>query len=127
MAYCTSGSGFYSHDYKYPDGYPDPSRKWITKVEWQWQSITCNTDSCLYVKKTTKENLDNYDVFCVKRKSGLESIGTRKFTKITHYSDDSVINEEKSQDFYTFQVFKVGQETFYNNGHPVNFIYGGTI
>ena len=40
MAYCTSGSGFDSHDYQYPNGYPDTSIKWFTKIEWQWQSIT---------------------------------------------------------------------------------------
>ena len=127
MAYCTSGSGFYSHDYKYPDGYPDPSIKWFTKVEWQWQSITCNEDSCLYVKKTIKGNFTNYDIFCVKRKSGTNSVGKRTYSKITHYSDDSVINEEHSQEFYTFQVFKVGQETLYNNNKPVINTYGGTI
>ena len=127
MAYCTSGSGFYTHDYKYPDGYPDQSIKWFTNVEWQWQSITCNEDSCLYVKKTIKGNFTNYDIFCVKRKSGTNSIGKRTYSKITHYSDDNVINEEHSQEFYTFQVFKVGQETLYNNNKPVINIYGGTI
>ena len=127
MAYCTSGSGFYTHDYKYPDGYPDPSIKWFTKEEWQWQSITCNEDSCLYVKKTIKGNFTNYNIFCVKRKSGVNSIGKRTYSKITHYSDDSVINEEKSQEFYTFLVFKVGQETDNYNNYPIINVYGGAI
>ena len=102
MAYCTSGSGFDSHDYQYPNGYPDTSIKWFTKIEWQWQSITCNEDSCLYVKKTIEGNFTNYDVFCVKRKSGNNSIGKRTYSKISHYSDNSVINEENSQEFNTF-------------------------
>lgn len=127
MAYCTSGSGFYSHDYKYPDGYPDPSIKWFTKVEYQWQSITCNEDSCLYVKKTIKENFTEYNIFCVKRKSGINSIGKRTYSKNSHYSDDSVISDENIQDFYTFQVFKVGQETNYYNNYPIINVYGGTI
>ena len=127
MSYCTSGSGFYSHDYKYPDGYPDPSIKWFTKVVWQWQSITCNEDSCLYVKKTIEGNFTNYNIFCVKRKSGANSVGKRTYSKISHYSDDSVINEEKSQEFYTFLVFKVGQETDNYNNYPIINTYGGTI
>lgn len=127
MAYCTSGSGFYSHDYIYPDGYPDPSIKWFTKVEFQWQSITCKEDSCLYVKKTIKGNFTNYDIFCVKRKSGENGIGKRTYSKISNYSDDSVINEEHTQDFYTFQVFKVGQKTEYYNNYPIINVHGGTI
>lgn len=127
MAYCTSGSGFSSHDYKYPDGYPDPSIKWFTKVENQWNSITCNEDSCLYVKKTIKGNFTNYDIYCVKRKSGAESIGKRTVSRNSYYNDDSVINEENTQDFYTFQVFKTGQETKYYKNYPINNIYTGAI
>ena len=127
MAYCTSGSGFSSHDYKYPNGYPDASIKWFTKVEYQWQSITCSNDSCLYVKKTIKGNFTNYDIFCVKRKSGENSAGKRTYAKNTYYSDNSVINEENTQNFYTFQVFETGQETLDYNGYPIINIYGGTI
>ena len=127
MAYCTSGSGFSSHDYKYPNGYPDPSIKWFTKVEHQWNSITCNEDSCLYVKKTIKGNFTNYDIYCVKRKSGAESNGKRTVSRNSYYNDDSVINEENTQDFYTFQVFKTGQETKYYKNYPINNIYTGAI
>ena len=127
MAYCTSGSGFSSDDYKYPNGYPVPSIKWFTKVESQWNSITCNEDSCLYVKKTIKGNFTNYDIYCVKRKSGAESIGKRTVSRNSYYNDDSVINEENTQDFYTFQVFKTGQETKYYKNYPINNIYTGAI
>ena len=127
MAYCISGSGFSSHDYKYPNGYPDASIKWFTKVEYQWQSITCSNDSCLYVKKTIEGNFTNYDIFCVKRKSGKNSVGMRTYSKISHYSDDSLINEENSGKFNTFQVFETGQKTEYYNNYPIINIYGGAI
>lgn len=125
MSYCISGSGVDSHDYKYPNGYPDSSIKWFDKEEFLYYSITCNEDSCLYVKKTIKGNFTSYNIFCVKRKSGLESIGVRKFSKNTYYSDNSVINEDKTQDFYTFEVFKTGQKTDDYHGYPIINIYSG--
>ena len=127
MSYCTSGSGLSSHNYQYPNGYPDASIKWFTKVDYLWNSITCDEDSCLYVKKTIKGNFTNYDIFCVKRKSGEKSSGIRRYSKTTHYNDDSVINEDYTQNFYTFEVFKTGQETKDYNGYPIINIYGGSI
>ena len=127
MAYCISGSGFSSHDYQYPNGYPDATIKWFTKEEWQWQSITCSTDSCLYVKKTIKGNFTNYDIFCVKRKSGKNSVGISTYSKISHYSDDSSINEEHSEEFNNFRVFETGQKTEYYHNYPIINIYGGAI
>ena len=127
MAYCTSGSGFSSHDYQYPNGYPDQSIKWFTKVNFLWNSITCNKDSCLYVKKTIKGNFTNYNIFCVKRKSGENSTGIRRYSKISHYNDDSEINEDYTQNFYTFEVFRTGQETNYYNDYPIINIFGGSI
>ena len=127
MAYCTSGSGLSSHDYQYPNGYPDSSIKWFTKINYLWNSITCKEDSCLYVKKTIKGNFTNYNIFCVKRKSGEKSNGIRRYSKTTHYNDDSVINEDYTQNFYTFEVFKTGQETNDYNGYPIINIYGGSI
>lgn len=125
MAYCTSGSGFYSHDYQYPNGYPDASIKWFTKIDFLWNSITCNEDSCLYVKKTINGNFTSYNIFCVKRKSGNQSNGIRRYTKTTHYSDNSKINEDYNQNFYKFEIFKTGQETVDYNGYPIINIYGG--
>ena len=127
MAYCTSGSGFASYNYEYPNGYPDASIKWFTEVNYLWNSITCNEDSCLYVKKTIKGNFTHYNIFCVKRKSGEKSNGIRRYSKTTHYNDDSVINEDYTQNFYTFEVFKTGQETNDYNGYPIINIYGGSI
>ena len=127
MAYCTSGSGFSSHDYQYPNGYPDASIKWFTKVEYLWNSITCNEDSCLYVKKTINGNFTHYNIFCVKRKSGEQSNGIRRYSKTTHYNDNSVINEDYTQNFYKFEVFQTGQETNEYNGYPIINIYGGSI
>ena len=127
MSYCTSGSGFYSHDYKYPNGYPDASIKWFDKVEYLWNSITCNEDSCLYVKKTINGNFTSYNVFCVKRKSGENSIGKRTYSKNTYYNDNSETNENYTQNFYKFEAFKTGQETLDYNGYPIINIYGGNI
>ena len=126
MAYCTSGSGFFTHDYLYPNGYPDQSIKWFTKVEWQWQSITCNEDSCLYVKKRNDGKLTYYSIFCVKRKSGAKSTGKRTYAQNSYYSDDSVINENFTQDFTTFTLFEIGQTSDDYNGYPIIHRYSGT-
>lgn len=126
MAYCTSGSGFFTHDYLYPDGYPDASIKWYTKVEWQWQSLTCNEDSCLYVKKRNDGNLTYYSIFCVKRKSGTKSVGKRTYSKNSYYSDDSVINENYTEDFTNFTLFETGQKTDDYNGYPIINRFSGT-
>ena len=126
MAYCTSGSGFFTHDYLYPNGYPDTSIKWFTKVEWQWQSITCNEDSCLYVKKTNNGKLTFYTIFCVKRKSGAKSTGKRTYSKNSYYSDESVINENFTEDFNSFTLFETGQTTDDYNGYPIINRFSGT-
>lgn len=127
MAWVTSGSSIYSSNYLYPDGLPSGANY---KQRVYSFSMTCDSDSCLYVKKfkPNSKNITNYEVFCVKRKTGTLTDGVRDGTLTERfYGDiDTNVTNFTNQPFNNFNVYSSGSSTTTVDNKRVIILYTGT-
>ena len=126
MAWVSSGSGTYVTNYSYPDGLPADYTNYKQRL-YSW-SLSCDTNSCLYVKKQKPDanNNINYDIYCVKRGTGTRSEGKRNGTLTEeYYEHDTNISTFNNQPFYDFTLYKVGSYTDTLGGKRVISNYSG--
>ena len=130
MAWVSSGSGTYVTNYSYPDGLPVDYTKYKQRL-YSW-SLSCDANSCLYVKKQKPDenNNINYEIYCVKRGTGAYSEGKRNGTLTEeYYEHDTNITTYNNQPFHNFMLYKVGSYTDTLGGKRVisNYSGGSTI
>ena len=130
MAWVTSGTSIFTIDCLYPDGlYYDEN----LKHQLDSRSLSCDNNSCLYVKLSKVEGgVKNYNLYCVTKKTGNPSNGvyngslTKTYiyksgdekTHITPYS-----NAPFSSNFVLYQV---GTRTGTSHGKRTIYTYSGS-
>ena len=72
MAWVTSGTSLYTMDWQYPDGFPYDSQ---FKQKLDSRKLSCDNNSCLYVKVSKTNGIRNYELYCVTKKTGSKSNG----------------------------------------------------
>ena len=128
MAWVTSGSSISSDDYSYPDGPWRPG----ANIEKRLYAFTlhCDNDSCLYVvkQKSGSSDISNYDIYCVKRKTGDESNGVRNGTLSEKYSgnNEPYITNFDNEPFNSFELFSTGTETVTADNKRLIHTYSGS-
>ena len=128
MAWVSSGSGTFTNNYSYPDGLPDGYTNYKQRA-YLW-TLSCDADSCLYVKKQKPnvDNIINYDIYCVKRGTGTRADGKRNGTLTEeYYEHDTNITTFNNQPFNNFTLYRVGSYTVDKGGkREVSNYSGGT-
>ena len=128
MAWVSSGTGTYVTNYSYPDGLPVDYTNYKQRL-YSW-SLSCDADSCLYVKKQKPDenNNINYDIYCVKRGTGRHSEGKRNGTLTEeYYEHETNITTYNNQSFYNFTLYRVGSYTTDKGGkREISNYSGGT-
>lgn len=131
MAYVTSGYGTYTIDYQFPDGYPADYAS-IININFNFATLKSPDNGCLYVYKkadTEKENIYNFDIYCVEQKTGKTLLGKRTYSKIETYVDKTEnVEHQTDQDFETFQLYSQGmfEQTLQHLGRVITFFSGGS-
>ena len=126
MAWVSSGSGTYVTNYSYPDGLPVDYTNYKQRL-YTW-TLSCDANSCLYVKKQKPDenNNINYEIYCVKRGTGAYSEGKRNGTLTEeYYEHDNNITTYNNQPFHNFILYKVGSYTDTLGGKRVISNYSG--
>ena len=72
MAWVTSGNSIYTIKYDYPDGLPYDSQR---KQRDDLRTLSCDNNSCLYVKVSEINGIKTYRLYCVTKKTGSQSEG----------------------------------------------------
>lgn len=130
MAWVTNGTLLFNTNYLYPEGLPYDSQYKQRLYDF---TLSCNDESCLYVKKTKVENnVQYYEVYCVAKKTGGKSTGIRNGTLTETYIDkpDKITTYTTSfdnQEFNDFEAYRVGiQSTIVNNKRMITDYSGST-
>ena len=126
MAWVTSGTSIYNTDCTYPDGLPDyPKLKHRTYSF----SLSCDNNSCLYVKAFKEiDGVREYWLYCVTKKTGAHSHGTRDGSLIETYTDESTHTtpHDNEQFDYSFLLYEVGTQTGTSHGKRTIYNYSGS-
>lgn len=126
MSWVSSGSGSFIDSFSYPDGLPDGYTNY--KNRQYLLSLSCDANSCLYVKKNTPDEHNNisYEIYCVKRGTGEYSEGKRNGTLTEeYYEHDTNITTFNNQPFHNFELYSVGSYTTEQSGKRVISNYSG--
>lgn len=130
MAWVTSGTSIFSSDFLYPDGLAYDSQ---FKQRVYSRALSCDDNSCLYVKLSKVEDgVKYYDLHCVIKKTGRQSKGVYNgsLTETTIYKDgheSTHITPYNNTPFNTtLTLYEVGTQTGISHNKRTIVMYSGS-